>query len=49
MTARAIAGDSDKFNLFARARHWHLPLPRAVGSFAIAAGMTYYKLRDALR
>lgn len=49
MTARAIAGDSDEFNLFAQARHWHLPLPRALGSMAIAAGMTYYKLRDALR
>ncbi len=49
MTARAIAGDSHEFNLFAGARHWHLPLPRALGSLAIAAGMTYYKLRDALR
>jgi len=49
MTARAIEGDSDEFNLFACARHWHLPLPRALGSLAIAAGMTYYKLRDALR
>ena len=49
MTARAIAGDSVEFNLFAHARHWHLPLPRSWGSWAIAAGMTYYKLRDALR
>lgn len=49
MTARAIAGDSAEFNLFANVRHWHLPLPHSLGSLAIAAGMTYYKLRDALR
>ncbi|KIT15193.1 NAD(P)/FAD-dependent oxidoreductase [Jannaschia aquimarina] len=44
--ADALTGDPRDFDTFAAVRHWHLPLPRSVGSLAVAAGMAWYALRD---
>lgn len=46
--ADAIAGDLTEFLVYENARHMHLPLTRQLGSYAVALGMLYYKLKDRL-
>lgn len=48
ITAKAMTGDPREFEIFENVKHWHLPLPRALGSLMVAAGMAYYTLRDRL-
>lgn len=46
VTAEAISGHSQEFEVFENVRHWHLPVGRKLGSLMIAIGMFYYTLRD---
>lgn len=48
ITAREIAGEGAEFSVFENVKHWNLPVGRTMGSFMIAAGMAYYRLRDRL-
>lgn len=45
--AEAIAGQAERFDLFARIRHWRLPGGKWFGSPLLALGMLYYRLKDA--
>jgi glycine/D-amino acid oxidase-like deaminating enzyme len=42
----AICGTTERFDLFDRIRHWHLPVNRWTGNQMLALGMLYYRLRD---
>jgi glycine/D-amino acid oxidase-like deaminating enzyme len=42
----AICGNMEKFDLFDRIRHIHLPVGRWAGNQILALGMLYYRLRD---
>jgi glycine/D-amino acid oxidase-like deaminating enzyme len=44
----AICGTTEKFDLFDRIRHVHLPVGRWAGNQLLALGMLYYRLRDLL-
>ena len=46
--ADAIAGDLEKFDLFANMRRLRIPGPQWMGSQIIALGMLYYRLKDML-
>jgi len=46
--AEAIAGQAERFDLFARIRHWRLPGGRWFANPALALGMLYYRLREFL-
>lgn len=46
--AEAIAGQAERFDLFARIRHWRLPGGRWFANPALALGMLYYRLREIL-
>lgn len=48
MLADAIAGDAERFDVFARVRHWRLPGGRWFANPALALGMLYYRLREIL-
>lgn len=48
VTAKAITGDTREYEVFENVRHWHLPLPRSIGSMMIAVGMAYFTMRDKL-
>lgn len=48
ITANAISGDTAEFEVFENVHHWHLPVPRSLGSLMIAIGMAYYTFRDKL-
>ena len=44
----AMCGTMEKFDLFDRIGHWHLPVGRWAGNQMLALGMLYYRLRDIL-
>jgi gamma-glutamylputrescine oxidase len=44
----AICGTTEKFDLFDKIRHVHLPVGQWVGNQILALGMLYYRLRDLL-
>ncbi len=44
----AIDGRPDKFDLFTRIRHVHLPVGEWAGNQILALGMLYYRMRDLL-
>ncbi len=44
----AICGTTEKFDLFDKIRHVHLPVGRWAGNQILALGMLYYRLRDLL-
>lgn len=46
--ADAICGDSERFDVFERIRHWKLPGGRWFANPALALGMLYYRLREIL-
>ncbi len=46
--AEAIAGQAERFDVFARVRHWRLPGGRWFANPALALGMLYYRLREIL-
>ena len=46
--ADAIAGQMEKFDLFAQVKHHRIPGSRWLGNQMIALGMLYYRLRDLL-
>ena len=46
--AEAIAGQTDRIEIFEKIRHWRLPGGKWFASPAVAAGMLYYRLRDLL-
>lgn len=47
--AEAISGQLDKFDVFARCSHVRVPMGDWLGNPMLAAGMWYYRLREALR
>lgn len=46
--ADAICGDSERFDVFERIRHWKLPGGKWFANPALALGMLYYRLREIL-
>jgi gamma-glutamylputrescine oxidase len=48
LVAEAIAGDAERFDVFARLRHRPFPGGRLLRMPALVAGMAYYRLRDLL-
>lgn len=48
LVAEAIAGQAERFDLFARIRHHSFPGGALMRTPALVLGMLYYKLRDAL-
>jgi len=46
--AEAISGDLERFDVFARIRHWKLPGGRWFANPALATGMLYYRLKELL-
>jgi glycine/D-amino acid oxidase-like deaminating enzyme len=44
----AIQGTTEKFDLFDRIKHTHLPMSDVFGNQMLALGMLYYRLRDLL-
>jgi gamma-glutamylputrescine oxidase len=48
LAAEAIAGQAERFDLFARIRHHAFPGGSLVRTPALVLGMMYYRLRDAL-
>jgi gamma-glutamylputrescine oxidase len=48
LAAEAIAGQNERFDLFARIRHHHFPGGALMRTPALLLGMLYYRLRDAL-
>lgn len=47
IVADAIAGTSERFDLFDKIRHVRLPVGQWAGNQMLALGMLYYRLRDA--
>ena len=48
LVALAIAGQAERFDLFARIRHHAFPGGSLMRTPALVLGMLYYRLRDAL-
>jgi len=48
MVADAIAGDSARFDVFERVRHFKIPGGKWFANPALALGMLYFRLKDAL-
>ena len=48
LVAQAMAGDTERFDLFARLRHRSFPGGRSLRTPALVLGMAWYRLRDAL-
>lgn len=46
--ADVVAGDSEQFDVFERVRHFRLPGGKWFANPALALGMLYYRVRDAL-
>ena len=46
--ADAICGDAERFDVFARIRHWKLPGGKWFANPALALGMLYYRLKEIL-
>jgi glycine/D-amino acid oxidase-like deaminating enzyme len=46
--ADAISGDMERFDVFARIKHWKLPGGKWFANPALAAGMLYYRLKEVL-
>ena len=44
--AETIAGNEERFNVFAKLRHWRLPGGKWFANPALALGMGYYRLKD---
>ena len=47
--AEAVVGELEDFRVWESVRHWRLPFTRQLGSQAIAVGMAWYRLKEALR
>ena len=45
---KAICGQMEDFDVFAKAKHWKIPAPRWVGNNLVAMGMLYYRMKDLL-
>ena len=45
---KAICGQMEDFDVFAKAKHWKIPAPRWVGNNLVALGMVYYRMKDLL-
>ena len=48
VTADAVAGTMEKFDLFANMKHFRIPGSQWVGNQIIALGMLYYRMKDVL-
>ncbi len=48
ITAQMIAGQAERFDLFAKIRHWPFPGGKLLRTPSFALGMLYYKLLDEL-
>ena len=48
LVADAISGTMEKFDLFAKMKHFRIPGSQWVGNQIIAMGMLYFRLKDAL-
>jgi len=48
LVADAIAGSMEKFDLFAKMKHFRMPGSQWMGNQIIALGMLYFRLKDAL-
>jgi glycine/D-amino acid oxidase-like deaminating enzyme len=48
ITAEMIAGETERFEVMSRIRHWPFPGGRFLRRPGLALGMAYYKARDAL-
>lgn len=46
--AEVISGDSERFDVFAKVRHWKLPGGKFFANPALALGMLYFRLKDIL-
>ncbi|UCG72724.1 MAG: FAD-binding oxidoreductase [Chromatiales bacterium] len=46
--ADAVTGTMERFDLFAKVKHWRIPLGQWFGNQVIALGMLYYRLKDIL-
>lgn len=46
--ADVVAGDSEQFDVFSKVRHWRLPGGKWFANPALALGMLYFRVRDAL-
>lgn len=44
--AETIEGNEERFNVFAKLRHWRLPGGKWFANPALAIGMSYYRLKD---
>ena len=42
----AMCGTTEKFDLFDKIKHWHLPVGRWAGNQLLALGMLYFRLKD---
>ena len=48
LVAEAIAGQAERFDVYARLKHRPFPGGRALRTPALVLGMAYYRLRDLL-
>ena len=48
LIADAIAGDSERFDVFAKINHWKLPGGKLFANPALALGMLYFRLKEIL-
>jgi len=46
--AEVISGDSERFDVFAKIRHWKLPGGKLFANPALALGMLYFRLKEIL-
>jgi len=46
--AEVISGDSERFDVFAKVRHWKLPGGKLFANPALALGMMYFRLKELL-
>lgn len=47
--AEVVSGESERFDLFARIKHWRLPGGKWFANPALAAGMLYFRLKEILQ
>jgi gamma-glutamylputrescine oxidase len=49
LLAEAVAGQAERFDVFARLKHHHFPGGRMLRTPSLVLGMAYHRLMDALR
>jgi len=49
LLADVISGDSERFDVFAKVRHWRLPGGKFFANPALALGMLYFRLKEVLQ